>query len=121
MSDNEVLHNVFKIGLLGLSTLGTLFLTKVCIDESKKHSEEMKKVKQAFHKIQEYEPEELVEKLEGLYKKEKGSGKYIDCGKFFVKGVISCDSPIPSFKDHDVKLIFSNLYKYDLVATVNQS
>lgn len=117
----DAVSQLMRVAIHSALAWGCFYLTKVCAHQQKKHQKEVKKVRKAFHKILEYEPEELVNKLETLYKKEKNHTKYIDCGKFFVKGIISCDKPISSFKHHHTKLVYQNLKKYDIVAKVKEN
>ncbi|KAL4473119.1 hypothetical protein ABPG72_007349 [Tetrahymena utriculariae] len=116
----DTLSLIFQIGILGLTSYASYHLTKVCSKEHQIHKEEMQRVKNAFNKIREYEPDELIEKLNSLYKNEKNQQKYIDCGKFFVKGAISCDAPIVSQQNQSIKLVYQDLKKYDLIATLQE-
>ncbi|EWS71269.1 transmembrane protein, putative (macronuclear) [Tetrahymena thermophila SB210] len=114
----DYLSLLFQIGVLSFTSYASFHLMKVCSKEDQIHQEEMQRVKNAFNKIREYEPDELIEKLNNLYKNEKNQQKYIDCGKFFVKGVISCDAPIVSQQNQSIKLVYQDLRKYDLLATL---
>ncbi|KAL4429644.1 hypothetical protein ABPG74_017053 [Tetrahymena malaccensis] len=116
----DTLSLIFQIGILGLTSYTSYHLTKVCSKEHELHKEEMQRVKNAFKKIREYEPDELIDKLNDLYKNEKSQQKYIDCGKFFVKGIISCDAPVVSQQNQSVKLVYQDLVKYDLMATLQE-
>lgn len=98
-----------------------LYLATECYSAEIKHSEEVEKVKETFRKVKEYEPDELGKKLEEEYKNNKNNEKFIDCGKFFVRGVLSCDNPLNTFVDGKMdKLIYSRITTYDLMAELGE-